>query len=57
MSPVEAFATGIKTFQEFVLDRLIVPSKALDRLIFYGSKVNLQPRVLDPLIFAVQRSP
>ena len=40
-----------------VLDRLIVSSKALDRLIFYWSKVNLQPRVLNPLIFAVQRSP
>ena len=40
-----------------VLDRLITPCKALDRLIFYGSKVKLQPRVLDPLIFAVRSSP
>ena len=30
-----------------MLDGLIVPSEALDRLIFYGSKVELEPRVLD----------
>ena len=41
-----------------VLDRLIISSKALDRFIFfYGSKVELEPCVLDPLIFAVQRLP
>ena len=51
MSPAESFATN----QNFgsakeVLDRLIVPSKALDRLICCGSKVRLQPCFLAPLI-------
>ena len=42
MSPVEAFATGIKIFgRQSVLDHLIGPSEALDHLIFYGSKVKL----------------
>ena len=37
MLPVEAFVTGIKIYdrQRNVLDHLIVPSKALDHLIFY----------------------
>ena len=52
MLPVEAFATGIKIFdwQKSVLDCLIVPSKALDHLIFYGSKVRLQLYILGPLL-------
>ena len=52
MLPVEAFATGIKIFdwQKSVLDCLIVPSKALDHLIFYGSKVRLQLCFLGPLL-------
>ena len=39
---VEAFATGIKYFwsTKSVPDRLVIPSKALDRLIFYGSRVS-----------------
>ena len=40
-----------------VLDCLIVPSQALDCLIFSGSKVKLQSDILDLLIVAVQRSP
>ena len=57
MSPVEAFVTRIKILiRKSVLDCLIVPSKALDRLIFYWSKVKLKLRVLDLLIFAVRRS-
>ena len=37
MLPVEAFVTGIKIYdrQRNVLDHLIVPSKALDHLIFH----------------------
>ena len=58
LSPVEAFATRIKIFdRQKVFGCLIVPSEALDRLIFNGSKVKLQPRILDPLIFIVQRLP
>ena len=37
-----------------VLDHLIVPSKALDHLIFYRSKVELELRVFDPLIFSLE---
>ena len=33
-----------------MLDCLIVPSKALDHLIFYGSKVRLQLYILGPLL-------
>ena len=40
MSSVEAFATGIKIF-DWQKMYLISPSKALDCLIFYGSKVKL----------------
>ena len=42
MSPVEGFVTGIKIFdrQKNVLDRLIIPSKALYRLIFTGQRSN-----------------
>ena len=39
MSPVEAFATGIKIF-DWQNVRLIGPSKALDRLIFMGQRSN-----------------
>ena len=55
--PVEAFATGIKIFdwQKSVLDCLIVPSKALDHLIFYGSKVRLQLHVHSWSFVAVWR--
>ena len=50
MSPVEAFATGIKIFdrQEIVLDHLIVPKKLLIVDFFAGQRS-------DPLIFAVRR--
>ena len=50
MSPVEAFATGIKIFdrQESALDRLIVPKKLLIVDFFAGQRS-------DPLIFAVRR--
>ena len=50
MSRVEAFATGSRFL-------ITTPSKAFDLLDFYGSKVNLEPRILDPLIFAVWRLP
>ena len=40
-----------------VLDHLVISSKALDRLISYGSRVRLQLHILDSLIFAVQRLP
>ena len=51
MSSVEAFVTRIKIFGWQKVD-LIVPSKVLNRLIFYRSKVKLQPHVFDSLIFA-----
>ena len=44
MSPVEAFVNEIKIF-DWQKVCLIAPSKALDCLIFYGSKVQLQPCV------------
>ena len=59
MSPVEVFATTIKIFdwQKTVLDRLIVPSEALDHLIFKGQRSKLQPHTLDLLVLAAWRSP
>ena len=56
MSPVEVFVTRIKIF-DLQKVCLIVSSKARDRLIFYGSKVKLEPPYVDPLIFSVWRSP
>ena len=43
MLPVEAFVTGIKIYdwQRNVLDHLIVPSKALDHLIFLWANVQI----------------
>ena len=52
MSSVETFAIEIKIF-DWQKVCLIIPSKALDCLIFYGSKVQLQPCVFDPLIFTI----
>ena len=56
MLPVEAFAIGIK-----IIDRqkvcLIASSSLLQLLIFYGSKVEMEPCIFDSLIFAVQRLP
>jgi len=34
------------------LAKSVFSSEALDRLIFNGSKVKLQPHILDPLIFS-----
>ena len=52
MFPVEVFVTGIKIYdqQKYVLDHLIVPSKALDHLIFYGPTFRLQLCILGPLL-------
>ena len=52
MLPVEAFVTGIKIYdrQRNVLDCLIVPSKALDHLIFYWPMFRLQLCILGPLL-------
>ena len=44
-------------WQKSVLDCLIVPSKALDHLIFYGSKVRLQLHVHSWSFVAVWRWP
>ena len=44
MLPVEVFATRINIF-DLQKVYLIVSSKARDRLIFYGSKVKLEPRI------------
>ena len=56
MLPFDAFATRIKIFDQINVC-LTVPSKVLDCLISYGSKVELEPYVLGLLIFAVQRLP
>jgi len=53
MSPVKALATGIRFLTGKNCACMIAPSKVLDRLIFYGSKVRLQPHILGPLIFIV----
>ena len=56
MLTFDAFATRIKIFDQINVC-LTVPSKVLDRLISYRSKVELEPCVLGPSIFAVQRLP
>ena len=56
MLPVEAFATGVKIFKQQEVC-LIVHSKGLERLILYGSKVELELPDLDHLIFTVWRLP
>ena len=58
-SHMQALATGIKVFdlQKVCLIVWSFTSEALEHLIFKGSKVKLQPCVLDLLILAVQRSP
>ena len=58
MMPIQAFVTGIKVvLQKACLISSLFSSEVLECLIFKGSKVKLQPCVLDPLILAVQRSP
>ena len=59
MSPVEALATVIKFFdrQKVCLIAWLFPSEALDRLISRGSKVTLQPHIVDCWFLAVWRSP
>ena len=56
MSQVEAFATGIKMFDRQKVC-LIVPFWSFWSLDFQWVKVKLLPCVLNPLIFAVWRSP
>ena len=55
--PLMALAEAIQKDKDFDWQKLhlITPSKALDHLISYGSKVRLQPHVLGSLIFGVKR--
>ena len=53
MSLVEAFVTEIKIF-DWQKVCLTVPLKALDRLIFYRSKFELELHIPDALIFVVR---
>ena len=58
MLPVEVSAAGIKIFdwQKVCLITSLLPSEALDCLIFNMSKVNFAARpILDPLMFIVWR--
>ena len=59
VTPVEMFVAGIKIFDRWKMCLIAwsFPSETLDRLIFSGSKVKLQPCVLDHLIVAFWRSP